>query len=290
MTTTIETTMQTWTAEKLAPYLRVSNDALRKTMKRLSLVEGRFDRTAPIDDAKVRTIAQQYYEYGSELSQKQAEKLLSSDLPSNEELKAMFDQTNDLSGISDKSLTKVERLNGQAPISTKDDLPELNLNGQEVEPDKYDSPKHNKTGQAKSDKSDNRHMVRPDKTDWSEVGKDALLGVIALVSMYVQMEHTASVVSAAGISEGVSAMISAWAFATAIQFTGLTITLYNGSLLYLKIFGWAEFGINLLYYKPWTGDWEDWTRAVLLSALLAFSIYSYAEIFAARRRAKTDNV
>jgi hypothetical protein len=128
--------------------------------------------------------------------------------------------------------------------------------------------------------------------DYGELSKDVLLALIAMVSMYVQMNHTAQVVG--------GEWLQAWAYALSIQFTGLAMTLYKGSLWYLRIFALAEFSINLLHYRPWAcelvegvsvcGGAEEWTRSLLLSALIAFTIYSYVEIFAARRNEKTDTL
>lgn len=123
------------------------------------------------------------------------------------------------------------------------------------------------------------------RAGWSLL-EDGLLTLITLLAMYVQMAHTSAVVNVQRTDLQLNDL-HGWAYAMAVQFTGLAMTLYSGRRVYLVVFGVAEFLINVLYYRPWvTGGPEAWLRDLLLSALIAFTIYSYAEIFTARRRAQ----
>lgn len=113
--------------------------------------------------------------------------------------------------------------------------------------------------------------------------KQVLVLIIALVGMSVQVVHTAAVCQA-----NETHWWTPYAYALAIQFTGLVLTLYKGAWQYLLGFAIAEFCINMLYYRPWaTGGLEVWSKAVMLSLLLAFTIFSYSEIFAAMQRPNT---
>ncbi|WP_020539267.1 hypothetical protein [Lewinella cohaerens] len=285
----------------LAEFLEISIEALRKQMKRMGLVEGRFNRHAEMDEQTVQVLLETYgHEEGAQT--------LSTSLETDKEQNGQTDTLNITSPPAPKA-DKIE--NGQSSLET-DKRP----NGQGLT--KTDNrPKTDKrtTGVAngqtdtlplETDKGPNGQADIPaiatdtisqtDKrtsTNYGEFSKDLLLALIAMVSMYVQMNHTAQVVG--------GEWLQAWAYALSIQFTGLAMTLYKGNLGYLRAFAVAEFAINLLHYRPWAhceliegvsvcGGFEEWTRSVLLSALIAFTIYSYVEIFAARRNEKTDTL
>jgi hypothetical protein len=270
----------------LAEFLEISLEALRKQMKRMGLVEGRFNRHAEMDEQTVQVLLETYgHEEGAQT--------LSTSLETDKEQNGQTDTLNITSPPAPKtdkiengqsSLETDKRPNGQGLTKT-DNMPKL---------DKRTSHSRNRQTDTPAIAMDTpRETDKRTRINFAELSKDLLLALIAMVSMFVQMNHTAQVVG--------GEWLQAWAYALSIQFTGLAMTLYKGNLGYLRAFAVAEFAINLLHYRPWAhceliegvsvcGGFEEWTRSVLLSALIAFTIYSYVEIFAARRNEKTDTI
>jgi hypothetical protein len=283
----------------LAEFLEISIEALRKQMKRMGLVEGRFNRHAKMDDQTVQALLETY-------GHEEEAQTLSTSLETDREPSGQTDTLNIAPPLSEtdkiengqSSLETDKWTNGQGLVKTgntpkTDKRTSSRPNGQTdilpLETDKF------KNGQADTIRETDtiREADKRTTISYAELSKDFLLALIAMVSMYVQMNHTAQVVG--------GEWLQAWAYALSIQFTGLAMTLYKGNLGYLRAFAVAEFAINLLYYRPWAhceliegvsvcGGFEEWTRSVLLSALIAFTIYSYVEIFAARRNEKTDTL
>ncbi|WP_367390136.1 hypothetical protein [Lewinella sp. LCG006] len=281
----------------LAEFLEISIEALRKQMKRMGLVEGRFNRHAEMDEQTVQVLLETYgHEEGAQT--------LSTSLETDKAPNGQTDTVNIVPPKTDKiengpsSLETDKRTSGHDLIKT-DNFPKTDKrtsnpsSGQTdrlpLETDKPQNGQADTIGKAHTlHQTDKRTGI-----DYAELSKDFLLALIAMVSMYVQMNHTAQVVG--------GEWLQAWAYALSIQFTGLAMTLYKGNLGYLRAFAVAEFAINLLHYRPWAhcelikgvsvcGGFEEWTRSLLLSALIAFTIYSYVEIFAARRNEKTDTI
>jgi hypothetical protein len=285
----------------LAEFLEISIEALRKQMKRMGLVEGRFNRHAEMDEQTVQVLLETY-------GHEEEAQTLSTSLEADREPNGQTDTLN----IAPPQAPKTDKIeNGHVSLET-----DKRTSGHGfVKTDKRPKTDKRTTGTAngqtdilplEADKTQSRQtdtpaitMDTPRETDkrtrisYAELSKDLLLALIAMVSMYVQMNHTAQVVG--------GEWLQAWAYALSIQFTGLAMTLYKGNLGYLRAFAVAEFAINLLHYRPWAhceliegvsvcGGFEEWTRSVLLSALIAFTIYSYVEIFAARRNEKTDTI
>jgi hypothetical protein len=270
----------------LAEFLEISIEALRKQMKRMGLVEGRFNRHAEMDEQTVQVLLETY-------GHEEEAQTLSTSLETD---KAPNGQTDTLN-IAPPKLDK--RPNGQG-LTRTDKRPKTDkrttgtANGQtDILPLEADKIQSRQTDTPAIAMDTTRETDKRTRISYAELSKDLLLALIAMVSMYVQMNHTAQVVG--------GEWLQAWAYALSIQFTGLAMTLYKGNLGYLRAFAVAEFAINLLHYRPWAhceliegmsvcGDFEEWTRSVLLSALIAFTIYSYVEIFAARRNEKTDTI
>lgn len=263
--------------EQLTEALRLPTvDALRKSLKRWGIIDGRFDRTKPLSLDQMMDVAKNYSEKGSEDTQEAAAKLvdqLIAELPNSDNGPAPSISSDP------RDYTPSGTVLGFEP-SDRTQEPDAERPVDEVEAD-HDGLL------GMIDRTDVLPVVSV--TDWREVAKDLLLSAVALVAMLVQIVNTATVVQSAEQADGTMALVHSWAFAVAVQFTGLALTLYKGRLRYLQLFALAEFGINLLYFRPWSGGgWESWVTAILLSALIAFTIYSYVEIFAARRTHKTD--
>ncbi|WP_367389011.1 hypothetical protein [Lewinella sp. LCG006] len=266
----------------LAEFLEISLEALRKQMKRMGLVEGRFNRYAKMDKRTIKVLLEVY---GQEAQAQHLSTFIEPDTAASgqtDALKPVHLESHQTDNSLNGHLSKETDKQASYPTditSVKQDSP---TNGQ-VDP--FSKETDSWVSGSLSLKTDNYLGI-----DYAELSKDVLLALIAMVSMYVQMNHTAQVVG--------GEWLQAWAYALSIQFTGLAMTLYKGSLWYLRVFALAEFSINLLHYRPWACEWvesvsvcggaEEWTRSLLLSALIAFTIYSYVEIFAARRNEKTD--
>jgi len=119
-----------------------------------------------------------------------------------------------------------------------------------------------------------------------------LLFAVFLLALFFQMEHSALVAAKVSqLSNTTLSVISGMVFAVAVQFTGLIMTIHKGSKYYLTGFALIEFLINMLYYAPWTdpeAGFDIWAIDTIISAAIAFTIFSYAEILA---ESKTqDNV
>jgi hypothetical protein len=257
----------------LAEFLEISIEALRKQMKRMGLVEGRFNRHAEMDEQTVQVLLETY-------GHEEVAQTLSTSLETDTEPNGQMDTLK----IVPPPLPETDKRTTGQVLAKTDIMPKADKR-----------KKSRQSGQADTiNETDTTHQTdKRTSINYGELSKDALLAIIAMVSMYVQMNHTALVVR--------GEWLHAWAYALSIQFTGLAMTLYKGNLAYLRAFAVAEFAINLLHYRPWAhceliegvsvcGGAEEWTRSVLLSALIAFTIYSYVEIFAARRNEKTDNL
>lgn len=111
-----------------------------------------------------------------------------------------------------------------------------------------------------------------------------LLFTVFLLALLFQMEHSALVAAKVSQLENKSlGMISGIVFAVAVQFTGLIMTIHKGSKDYLVAFAVIEFFINMLYYAPWSNPdagFDVWAIDIIISAAIAFTIFSYAELFA----------
>jgi hypothetical protein len=124
-----------------------------------------------------------------------------------------------------------------------------------------------------------------------------IMGMIVIVAMVVQMSHTAVVCNGGG--EVSSNWPINWAYAFAIQFTGLMLTAVKGKRSYLVFFAVCEFLINMLFYEPWLMEVSKtitsthvsvyWFRSILLSGLLSFTIFSYSEVLSALSNIHKDD-
>ncbi len=84
-----------------------------------------------------------------------------------------------------------------------------------------------------------------------------------------------------------SSYFNALLYAGSIQFTALLMTLHRGGRMYLLIFAVLEYGVNIIHYRPWENKdagVDVWVIDNLLSFAIAFSIFSYSEIFISKRR------
>ncbi|MEM1323643.1 MAG: hypothetical protein AAGG75_25505 [Bacteroidota bacterium] len=111
--------------------------------------------------------------------------------------------------------------------------------------------------------------------DRALMSRTFLLSVL-LLSLVWQMIHTAGLIGRMDAGEPIW---SNYCYAAGVQFTALVLTLHNGGRGYLIGFAAFEFAVNLLYYEPWmVGGHIAWARAILISAGVAFAIYSYSAI------------
>ena len=110
------------------------------------------------------------------------------------------------------------------------------------------------------------------------------------VAIFVQMHHTA-VWFFRSAPEGSSSWLAAYGYAIMLDLFILVVTL-EGKLSIAKTFAGLTFISNLLYFQFWLnfeGTALDWTSAVscvIISATIAFIIYSYTEIFVKYRNEK----
>jgi len=115
------------------------------------------------------------------------------------------------------------------------------------------------------------------------------LFAVFLAAMAFQIQHTTIVAIRLEIGD---AAASNWQYALgylfsfAVQFTALLMTINRGGQAYLVIFAIAEFLVNLIYYRPWhtSDNMERWVTSILISALIAYVIYSYSELFTDKRK------
>lgn len=104
------------------------------------------------------------------------------------------------------------------------------------------------------------------------------LMLVLLCAIAWQVHHTATVVDR---MDDVQNTLSNVAFAIAIQFTALLMTIHNGGVNYLRTFAVIEFAINMAYYRPWHGDGSPidfWCISVLISGTIAYTIFCYSKL------------
>jgi hypothetical protein len=110
-----------------------------------------------------------------------------------------------------------------------------------------------------------------------------LLFIVFISALIWQMEHSANIVIRVSLIEYEAWKItSGILFAFAVQFTALLMTIHSGKKWYLILFAFIEFFINMLYYEPWAREeatMATWSIDLILSAAIAFTIYSYSELF-----------
>ncbi|MEO0627418.1 MAG: hypothetical protein AAFY91_10565 [Bacteroidota bacterium] len=102
--------------------------------------------------------------------------------------------------------------------------------------------------------------------------------VVFLCALGWQIFHTAEVV---GRMDSAESIWSNYAFAVAVQFTALLMTVHSdGAIGYLRGFAFIEFAINMAYYQPWLASTgiEVWALSILLSFIIAFTIFCYSKI------------
>lgn len=107
--------------------------------------------------------------------------------------------------------------------------------------------------------------------------KNFLLGVFICALLW-QVFHTAGVVGRMDVDQHFT---SNYAFALAIQFTALLMTIHGGSVRYLYGFAVIEFLFNMAYYEPWADGGKSimvWSINILISATIAFTIFCYSKL------------
>lgn len=88
--------------------------------------------------------------------------------------------------------------------------------------------------------------------------------------------------------------VNAFVFAVAIE-SAILMFILNGKPLPSKIYAVASFAANLLYYKVWTAAVPGLITSVLISSMLAGSIWFFSDLFAEKVNAprmkgkRTDN-
>lgn len=107
------------------------------------------------------------------------------------------------------------------------------------------------------------------------------LYVVYMAALGWQVWHTAAVLVAADNLQGVWSWVSGLLFALSVQFTALLMTIRSGSVWYLRGFAVVEFLFNVAYYNPFRAGatWIEIVVELLISATIAFTIYSYSELF-----------
>ena len=234
----------------LAEYLGVELDTLRKMMHNKQLIDGRFSRYAELEPSTVETLVGIYQ-------------------PEN--------RKNGATGVGNGK-AESNPLNG-APSGRETMMPQKRKSGT-TNKRKANTATATATASGKTE-----NAIAP-------TGKlvQALLLLVALASMYVQMDHTAQVIIAEKAEVGAYDLSKAWMFAFGVQFTGLSMSLFKGNQWYLRGYALADFIINLLYYRPWVDNTaETWTQSLLLSGLLVLTIFSYTQIATGFLKAKKRN-
>lgn len=235
----------------LAEYLGVELDTLRKMMHNRQLISGRFSRYAELEPETVEKLVQIYQPEGEEGKVETSIRKLESGTETTEEKR------------SENKSGKSEKRKRNALIDYR----------------KTDAVKKERiTGKTESHIAPTGNLVQ------------TMLLLVALASMYVQMDHTAQVIVADHLVVNTYHQVKAWMFAFGVQFTGLSMSLFKGNQWYLRGYGLADFIINLLYYRPWIDNTsEAWAQSLLLSALLVLTIFSYTQIASGFLKAKNRN-
>lgn len=250
----------------LAEYLNVELETLRKMMHNKQLIDGRFNRYAELDQSTVDTLVEIY-------KPEEAEPEIAGRVTDTENRKT--EEAEDGTGIAGEGQSSLETENGNTKKKAG----------------KSDFKKKRKAERAKTEE------VASVETGKEEVAMaptgalvQFLLLLVALVSMYVQMDHTAQVIIADATSVSVYDKSKSWMFAFGVQFTGLSMSLFKGNQWYLRGYAAADFVINLLYYRPWVKNTSEmWIQSLLLSALLVLTIFSYTQIATGFLKAKKQN-
>lgn len=118
------------------------------------------------------------------------------------------------------------------------------------------------------------------QTDYQgDVRKTSLPFRIFLFVVFVsvlawQIHHTALLEFSITKFGGAWAVLLAVLFAVGVQFTALLLTIRKASKKFLVGAAVCEFGINILVYFP-----QPVLAVILVSAISAFTIYSYSELF-----------
>lgn len=257
----------------LAEYLGVNLEALRKMMKNKQLIEGRFSRYAELEPETVETLVGIYKPEGesgngkAEVGKRKAESGIGKVEVGSEKVESgiseigKWNSGNTESEVSKETESKIGRGKTEKP-------------GSEIRERK-----------AEVTEQETENAIAPTGTL-----VQALLLLVALASMYVQMDHTAQVIIADREAVSGYNLAKAWMFAFGVQFTGLSMSLFKGNQWYLRGYALADFIINLLYYQPWVkNSVEMWTQSLLLSALLVLTIFSYTQIATGFLKAKKRN-
>lgn len=261
----------------LAKYLGINLEALRKMIKNRQLIEGRFNRYAELNPETVEQLVGIYRsksESGSGKSEIGSQE--------SESGKAEVRSQNRNSAIHRVAKTE-PRTRNNAPHSNAKTESRIRNNA---------IHRVDKAGSGKPEtRTRNNAMNRVDNTI-APTGTvvQVLLLLVALASMYVQMDHTAQVIIADQATVSAYELAKAWMFAFGVQFTGLSMSLFKGNQWYLRGYALADFIINLLYYRPWVENTvELWIQSILLSALLVLTIFSYTQIATGFLKAKKQN-
>lgn len=111
---------------------------------------------------------------------------------------------------------------------------------------------------------------------------EGLLFVVFISALLWQMAHTSALVSSVSPHESVWYNLGLGIlFAFAVQFTALLMTIHTGNIWYLKGFAIVDFSIIVLHHSPWQSgaDITEWAVVGVLAASMAFTIFSYSELF-----------
>lgn len=126
--------------------------------------------------------------------------------------------------------------------------------------------------------------ARPQPQKKDDRWRDVFVKVVLSIALIWQMHHSAFVVMEISRMTG-----SPWIeidgifFAFSVQFTGLLLTIYDGKRWYLILFSIIEFLINVVYYQPWKPG-GNYPLTFLISGTIAFTIFSYVDLYAKTRK------
>ncbi len=149
------------------------------------------------------------------------------------------------------------------------------------EPEKPAKINGNKPISLKEEKEDSAPETKPEPKGKSK--RNHFVTVVLVIAVIWQMHHSAFVVMEISRMEGPPwIQIDGILFAFSIQFTALLLTIYEGKRWYLVLFAIIEFLINVVYYQPWE-EGGNYPLTILISGTIAFTIYSYSDLFAKTR-------
>ena len=115
--------------------------------------------------------------------------------------------------------------------------------------------------------------------------------ISVVVAIIFQMQHNAILFYRVSPPDARS-WLNAYGYAFVVDLFVLTFTIHSKQLNTVKVFAWLTFVANLLYFQFWVGfdkTLQSYTNAaanVLISGVMAYIIYAYAELFVEIKKTK----